>query len=195
MSLVKFECPVCNQNMECERARSGDIIHCPGCGAQIRIPFHNPAELEGALSRAELVAPAAAPATSPEASTAAGHKEPEKREATVNCPACQAQLKVVIPADSHGPTTTLLSAPARREPTHPVSPHTGGEGEHLDFAHMSLEEREKQIAAAREAHPIRANPVVKPRLEYILSGKAPSSKANAEDHPKDSGDDHHTVAE
>jgi lysine biosynthesis protein LysW len=173
MSSVKFECPVCNQNMECERARSGDVIHCPGCGAQIRVPFHNPAELEGALSRAEFVAPVPPVTASQEPSLSGALQKPEAREAKVNCPACHSELKVVIPGNSEKASTTLLSQPP---PTpHEASPNSSGnsEPEHPDFAHMSLEEREKQIARAREAHPIQVNANPKPRLEYVLAGKAP----------------------
>src|SRR5689334_6573621 len=109
MSTVKFECPVCNQNMECERARSGDVIHCPGCGAQIRVPFHNTAELDGTLSRAELVTPApqasAAPSSLPAAShdipPAVTHHEPAPPQASVvECPACHTELKVVLTASA-----------------------------------------------------------------------------------------------
>ena len=189
MSLVKFECPVCNQNMECERACSGNVIHCPGCGAQIRVPFHNPAELAGALSRAEFVAPAAATAPTREAPPASAHHEPDNREATVNCPLCRAELKVVIPADNHEASATLLRKPqAAGKPASEVA-----DREHHDFAHMSLEEREKQIAQAREAHPITVNTNLKPRLEYVLEGKPPP-KPGAAEHGKNS-DDHHTTAE
>ena len=178
MSAVKFECPACGQNMECERARSGDVIHCPGCGAQIRVPFHNPAELEGALSRAELVALAPPAAASPQTTPTAAHDEPEKRQATVKCPSCHAELRVVIPASSERASTTLLREPppAQQEPS-PISPRAA-EPEHLDFAHMSLEERERQIARAREAHPIQVNSNSKPRLDYVLAGKAPPPVTN-----------------
>src|SRR3954470_186184 len=172
MSSVKFECPVCSQNMECERARSGDVIHCPGCGAQIRIPFHNPAELEGALSRAELVALAAPAAVSPSTAPAGAHGEQEK-QATVDCPACHAELRVVIPANSERASTTLLHQPPPPQ-QEPSSISSGTEGaEHLDFAHMSIEERERQIARAREARPIQVNTNAKPRMDYVLAGKAP----------------------
>src|SRR5437016_5100709 len=152
MSTVKFECPVCNQHMECERACSGDVIHCPGCGAQIRVPFHNPAELDGTASRAELVALAPPTSASHDPSPAATHHESDKREATVNCPACHAELKVVIPANSETASTTLLHRPNPPEHEPASTSLTAAESGHLDFAHMSLEERERQIARAREAH-------------------------------------------
>ncbi len=40
---------------------------------------------------------------------------------------------------------------------------------------MTLEERERQIAKAREEHPIQINTAVKPRLDYVLSGEAPDT--------------------
>jgi hypothetical protein len=173
MSSVKFECPACSQHMECERACSGDVIHCPGCGAQIRVPFHNVAEIDGAFSRAELVAPATPDAAAPNVEAPIAHHEGEKREATVNCPACHAELKVVIPANSHAASTTLLHGPP--PVAHEPGPASTETEQHPDFAHMSLEERERQIARAREAHPIQVNTNAKPRLEYVLEGKPPPS--------------------
>jgi Zn finger protein HypA/HybF involved in hydrogenase expression len=178
ISTVKFECPACNQHMECERACSGDVIHCPGCGAQIRVPFHNPAELDGAVSRAELVAPAPPAAATHEPPPATTHHASEKREATVNCPACHAELKVVIPANSESASTTLLHTPGTPAPEPASASPTAAQSEHPDFAHMSLAEREKQIARAREAHPIQVNNNAKPRLEYVLEGKAPPPATN-----------------
>jgi hypothetical protein len=48
-------------------------------------------------------------------------------------------------------------APGKQTPKHP----------------LTIEEREQQIAAARQAHPIQLNPPMKPRLEYVLSGETP----------------------
>jgi hypothetical protein len=159
--------------MECERACSGDVIHCPGCGAQIRVPFHHPAELDGAVSRAELVASAPPTAAGQDAPAVATTHDSEKREATVNCPACHAELKIVIPAHSQSASTTLLHAPVTPAHAPASASRASAESEHPDFAHMSLREREKQIARAREAHPIQVNTNPKPRLEYVLEGKAP----------------------
>jgi hypothetical protein len=168
MSIVKFECPACSQNMECERACSGDVIHCPRCCAQIRIPFYHGTEMEGSIARAELVAPApsAAAATHHEGSPTQTSK-PHDASAKIDCPACHAELKVTIPAEG-APTTALLRKPPASAPPAPAQ----AEEAHPDFAHMSLEERERQIAAAREAHPVQLHSTMKPRLEYILSDKA-----------------------
>jgi hypothetical protein len=129
--------------------------------------------MDGTVSRAELVASAPPLAASHEALPAATQRASEKREATVNCPSCHAELKVVIPANPESASTILLNTPGTpaHEPA-PASP-ASADPEHPDFAHMSLEEREKQIARAREAHPIQVNTNPKPRLEYVLEGKAP----------------------
>ena len=197
MSVVKFECPGCGQHMECERACSGDIIHCPRCCAQIRIPFHNVAEMEGSISRAELVAPAASP-TAHHDGPPAQTNQPHETSAKINCPACHAELKVAIPAKG-APTITLLRKPPAPAPPSPTP--VEAESEHPDFAHMSLEERERQIAAAREAHPVQAYSSMKPRLEYVLSGKAPPATGTPQDQEKkrgqqnQSGDSSTTVTE
>jgi hypothetical protein len=59
---------------------------------------------------------------------------------------------------------------------------------------MSIEERERQIAAARQAHPVQLNPSMKPRLEYILEGKAPPPQ-KPEDQAQKHGDASTTVTE
>src|SRR5437016_11955719 len=99
MSVVKFECPACGQHMECERACSGDVIHCPRCCAQIRIPFHSAAELDGSASRAELVAPAGGAGAAKQDGLPGQRPEPQPQEvsAAISCPACHAALKVSIP--------------------------------------------------------------------------------------------------
>lgn len=188
MSLLKFECPACGQNMECERACSGDVIHCPRCCAEIRIPFRGPVDMEGLVSRAELVGPA------PGANTAHSNHHPaqtppHEASAKISCPACHAELKVAIPAQG-GPTATLLRTPP--PPAQPAPKPVEAEPEHPDFAHMSIEERERQIAAARQAHPVQLNPSMKPRLEYILQGKAPPPQ-NHDDESQKRGDDASTT--
>jgi hypothetical protein len=176
MNLVKFECPACGQHMECERACGGDVIHCPRCCAEIRIPFRSPVDMEGLVSRAELVTPAPSGKTAHSESQPAQTNQPRDASAQISCPACHAELKVVIPAHG-GPNTTLLRTP----PSPPTPKPAEAEPAHPDFAHMSIEERERQIAAAREAHPIQLYPSMKPRLEYVLEGKAPPAAGKKPD--------------
>jgi hypothetical protein len=49
---------------------------------------------------------------------------------------------------------------------------------------QSADEREKQIAAAREAHPVQSYAPMKPRLSYVLSGEAPKEKPQAPGGPE-----------
>jgi predicted nucleic acid-binding Zn ribbon protein len=192
MSLVKFECPGCGQNMECERACSGDLIHCPRCCAQIRIPFRNPSELEGSVLRAELVGPVGNATTAQHDGAPARPKQAHEASAQIECPACHAEMKVAIPVDG-APSVSLLRkppeskgmpAPAPKPVEH--APEKAHAEHHPDFAHMSMEERERQIAAAREAHPIEVNRSMKPRLDYILSDKAAPVKKKPTEPGKDS---------
>src|SRR5260370_19104865 len=100
MSDVKFECPSCGQRLECSRACSGDVIHCPRCCAEIRVPFSAPGEIEGSVARAELVTPPAptmAPKnesnkTNSETSNGPVSKPAQPKE--VICPVCQSELRI-----------------------------------------------------------------------------------------------------
>ena len=38
MSEFKFNCPQCNQHLQCDVQSSGRQIQCPGCNVLIRIP-------------------------------------------------------------------------------------------------------------------------------------------------------------
>jgi len=193
MSLLKFECPECGQNMECERACSGDLIHCPRCCAEIRIPFRNPGELEGAILRAELITPAASSTAVQRDGTPGQAKQCHEVSAKIECPECQTELKVAIPAEGM-PTITVLRkaskampAPAPKPAQNPAANPTAEH--HPDFARMSMEERERQIAAAREAHPVEVNRGMKPRLDFILSDKAAPVKEKPKDERRKGGED------
>lgn len=202
MNIVKFECPSCGQQMECDRSRSGDVIHCVDCCAELRIPFSSAKTGLTSIERAELIIPGAAPSAplpgdlppSPGAHAArvpedARNSPSESLEAT--CPVCQAHLRLDPHRCSHGthenppPTAELvhhnqLSAHAHPAPaphTSPSSVQTAGQPATINHPHLSFEERERQIAEGRKAHPIQTNPAQKPRLDYILSGGAtPPSK-------------------
>lgn len=41
MSELKFSCPACGQHVACSKASGGDVIHCPNCEVELRIPFSN----------------------------------------------------------------------------------------------------------------------------------------------------------
>ncbi|SRR6266581_448525 len=190
MSALKFECPGCGQHLECDRACGGDIIHCPRCCAELRIPFGGSSEFPGAVARAELIlhAPAAvpaAPATPPAAATPAVSTAAERQ--TVICPVCESELRVPASAAAKSDDTHPLAELIRKgQPKEQTSrPAEQSKESHPDLAHMSLEERERQIAAAREAHPIQLNSPIKPRLDYVLSGEAPAPQKAPQKPPDD----------
>src|SRR5437879_9511565 len=101
MSDLKFECPSCNQRMECDRALGGDVIHCPKCCAELRIPFPTPHSLPGSVQRAELLHPATGPANTPapaSSQTAQLAANPTSASASLDsaeaiCPVCHSQLR------------------------------------------------------------------------------------------------------
>lgn len=166
MSVLKFECPGCGQHLECDRACSGDIIHCPRCCAQLRIPFESTAHIEGSIARAELVAAPATPVPKPEIKA---EKQSPKQPKELICPVCQAQLRV---PSADGPKDALPTAELIRKATEeaPAPPQKSAPGK------MSPEERERQIAAAREAHPVSLYPPIKPRMDFVRTGEAPPQK-------------------
>jgi hypothetical protein len=184
MSVLKFECPACGQHMECDRACAGDVIHCPRCCAELRIPF---SEIPGSILRAELILHAPAPASAPAQSKAAAPVPPQPTE--VICPVCESHLRARPgpPKPGASPALAELIRKGEPKPTESRQPEKAQES-HPDLAHMSLQEREQQIASAREAHPIQLNKAVKPRLDYILSEKAapvtkPDGERSEEKHP------------
>jgi hypothetical protein len=76
------------------------------------------------------------------------------------CPVCQSELRIktnaaAIPSDIAQAKEVNSEAPEKSVPA--SQPKT-------------LPDREQQIAAGREATPIQARPIVKPRLSYILTG-------------------------
>ena len=171
MTEVKFECPSCGQNLECSRACGGDVIHCPRCCAEIRVPFSAPNEIEGSVVKAELVAPP--PTQSKPGAEESADSRPQKSAASAQpkeliCPVCHAELR--MPDCSAHPAGTAAVAELVRYGT--PTPGNSGEPPHPDLAHMSAEERERHIAHAREANPVQAYPAMKPRLDYVLSGGA-----------------------
>jgi len=179
MSALKFECPGCGQHLECDRACSGDIIHCPRCCAELRIPFNSGSELPGSIARAELILHAPPP-SQPASSTAAQSASPQHLTTEVICPVCQSELRVRSSVASKPNAAAPVAELIRKGVSQPKppAPQPKFAEPHPDLNHMSIEERERQIATAREAHPIQLNPPIKPRLDYILSDEArPTKKA------------------
>lgn len=112
------------------------------------------------------------------------------------CPSCHAELRV--PAESlEQPAGTLVSteivrpSPAQAAPA-PVAAKS--EAESSESSTVDVAERERKIAAAREQVKIQANPTIKPRLSYILTGGEAPAKAenNAVHDPVPEADDSNT---
>ena len=204
MSALKFTCPSCGQHMQCEKAYVGHQIPCPSCGAQLRVPMSDAAGGgPNALPRAELIVAPGDPQGMPAIKSAASeitqeiivHAEPKKTvtpppigqppEIHCVCPVCQSELKVpFVPSGSEHPTMAELVNTA------PTSSHDSTASPPAS-SEASLSERERQIAAARAAHPVGIHPAVKPRLSYVMNGgTAPTEGEN-----KQEGDDTHARAE
>ncbi len=188
---MKFECPACGQHLECDRAFGGDVIHCPRCCAEIRVPFGADQQVDGSVSRAELISqPAVATSASPQPAKATS--EPARPPAStppqpteVKCPVCEAELRIraglAANAGDRLPIAELIrKGPGRKgDADHSKSAKPAPTGSH----HLSIEEREQQIATARKEHPVQLYSPMKPRLDYVLSGEAPPP-ANEESTPK-----------
>ena len=226
MSAVKFECPSCGQHMECDRACSGDVIHCVGCCAELRIPFSSNKTGLAPVERAELIVPGAAPsASSPstaapspvgasaslvdvaKGSNSQNIKKPSDQLIETTCPVCQAHLRLDPRkySNSDGPSRAAELVPgnnvcSKKVPSEDhqgkqqLQPNPSSQKDTGDSHHMSFEERERQIAEGRKAHPIQLYPAQKPRLEYILSGGATQPGKDQDHKPpsdqKQTGDSH-----
>lgn len=198
MSALKFTCPVCGQNMQCEKAYVGHQAPCPSCGADLRVPASDAAGgAPDALPRAELVNPTAAPILATIKKAAASeipqemivakesdfkkpapppHSAIKPEEIHCLCPVCQSELKVSADAIP-GPGGIRHAELVRATPPHDAESHSTPAGQ-------SPIEREQEIAAARAAHPVEVTPAIKPRLSYILSGgEAPSEPAEKPETP------------
>lgn len=185
MSVLKFECPGCGQHLECDRACSGDIIHCPRCCAELRIPFST-AEIPGSIARAEMILHAPPPASPASSSVPVPSASTSPQAVEVTCPVCESQLRVRPGAAPKPNSAAPIAELIRKGVTQPKPPPPEAKPAepHPDLNHMSIEERERQIAAAREAHPVHLNPPIKPRLDYILSDEARSTKKEPGGEPK-----------
>jgi hypothetical protein len=204
--------------MECDRSRSGDVIHCVGCSAELRIPFSSAKTGLISIERAELIIPGAVPAAPlpsqlpPGVAAATNVPPPENpisshasQSLEATCPVCQAHLRFDPQKPSNHahenppPIAELVHHKQLTTPTTvPTAAPQGSPPASINHQkHLSFEERERQIAEGRKAHPIQTNPSQKPRLDYILSGganppgKAPPKNQPRSDHEKSTGRCHH----
>lgn len=75
---------------------------------------------------------------------------------TISCPGCDAHIRIPF---GHTPVDPVTLVPHGE-----LIPDASASGQ------APVEERERDIARAREAHPISVYPSMKPRLSYVLSG-------------------------
>jgi len=188
MTELKFDCPSCGQHIQCSPECANQNVPCPSCASLIRVPAD--AELTDSSGVATEENPFQAP-EKPKVSYADAEepRQPQKEAIAASrpvprvenkpvsavreeleasrpaapqsellcvCPVCRSELRVALTAKS------------------PVPPRAGDKRSHSaafqsPTEHLSAAEREKKIAAAREANPVKSNPVTKPRLDRILS--------------------------
>lgn len=189
MTEIKFACPSCGQAIQCNPECANQNVPCPSCAALIRVPAD--AELaDGAGTEAN-------PFQTPEESSkvsyagAEGNHQPQKETLPANsrpapridskpvsaireelgapapgtqqpevrcaCPVCHSELRISVTVKSN---VVASSVGDTRSQTAAFQNST---------EHLSAAEREKKIAAAREANRVTPYPVIKPRLDKILS--------------------------
>jgi hypothetical protein len=79
---------------------------------------------------------------------------------------CQSEIKISVDAEA-APDEARNRKVARRVIDSPTAQERPAEPQ-VQEEHLSVVEREEKIAAAREAHPVSAYPLAKPRLDKIL---------------------------
>jgi hypothetical protein len=186
MTELKFTCPSCGQHIQCSPECANQNVPCPACATLIRVPadaeltdspgaltednpFQSPEKPKVSYADAEEHSPAhkdAAPASPPAARVdnkplSAVREELEvarpiaqSSELQCVCPVCRSELRISVTAKSQAVSRTGDKL------SHSAAFQSASE-------HLSAAEREKKIAAAREANPVKS--VVKPRLDKILS--------------------------
>jgi len=181
MKELKFICPSCGQHIQCDWRHAGENVPCPGCATLIRVPLEG--DLPDATSPTSAEKPPSAPvpgdkekvsyatkktddAPVPEKSPAPSPKAiaaspPPASPAPTVAPAAHAsELHCVCPVCQSELRISVAPEPARAHAAHPAKPPLPG------VEPLPLDERERQIAAARERafHPASE----KPRLDRIL---------------------------
>src|SRR5439155_24706483 len=96
----------------------------------------------------------------------------------------QLRINAGLAAKGGNPPPTAELVHSKGEAEKPANSDGKADTGGSETPHLSFEEREKQIAAAREARPIQLYPAQKPRLDYILSGGAAPAKPNSSDKAK-----------
>ncbi|HET7625197.1 MAG TPA: hypothetical protein VFM25_08020 [Verrucomicrobiae bacterium] len=198
MKELTFECPSCGQQIQCDARHAGENFPCPNCATLVRIP-RDPEAAENADENQNPENPTAAAAENPfEAEPGAASYTPVKSDKISDAP-----LETADTVQNAAPSDSSNSAPAADANSKPqfvvnaqisemvcVCPVCQSELRIRTDAATSekpapppqpktLTDREQQIAAGREATPIEARPIVKPRLSYILTGgERPAASEN-----------------
>jgi hypothetical protein len=183
MSEIKFTCPSCSQHVACDASHAGENFPCPACAMLVRVPS------DAGFAEASIAAPASPSAPSAPSVTAelgnifysdaqptgdgSGHESSGAHQESPSKPASDANHS----AGPQAPEKTTTVAAEHRSDMRCVCPVCKSELRvSLEMAlpatdatqHLSLEEREQKIAAAREANPVGLHPNFKPRLDKIL---------------------------
>ncbi|HEX5223406.1 MAG TPA: hypothetical protein VFZ59_27850 [Verrucomicrobiae bacterium] len=190
MTEIKFACPSCGQAIQCNLECANQNVPCPSCATLIRVPAdaeltespgpapeENPFQsVEPKVSYADaeehgqtqIDAPPPNPRPAPridnkpvsairdELGPAAPAAQPPDLRCT--CPVCHSELRVSVTLKSNA----LADASVGDTRSQSVAFQHATE-------HLSAADREKRIAAAREANRVTSYPVIKPRLDKILS--------------------------
>jgi len=96
------------------------------------------------------------------------------------CPSCHAELRVPVESLEQPPGTLVSTDVVRPSPAQaaPAPVTTKSEADSSESTTGDAAERERKMASAREHVKIQANPTVKPRLSYILTGGEAPAKAD-----------------
>jgi len=184
MTQLKFDCPSCGRHIQCSPECANQNVPCPACASLIRVPadaevtespgiaaeenpFRPPekpmvAYVDADSQSQKEVLPTSHPAPRVENKPVSALREQleasrptgQSSELHCICPVCRSELRISVTPKSQAVSHTgdkLSHSAALQTATEP----------------LSAAEREKKIAAAREANPVKS--VAKPRLDKILS--------------------------
>ena len=183
MSDFKFNCPACGQHISCSSAYCDQVIHCPSCRTDLRVPCSanpNP-DHETPSSKVPLPANDSGPGISSAINNL--HKAPpavNEKELHCRCPVCQSKLR--IPAAVAEQSADIFpSAELVVKASAPLHDHDSAKSAApTEMPAAPLTEREQKIAAERAARDISLYPKMKPRLDLVLGEKSTEKPKDGE---------------
>lgn len=189
MTELRFNCPSCGQHIQCSPECANQNVPCPACATLIRVPAD--AELTDSPGVAAEENPFQA-SEKPKVSYADAEEPSQPQKETLsplrpaprvdNKPVSAVREQLEAARPSAQSSELLCTCPVCRSELRisvtPKSQAVSHSGDKLSHSaafqgateHLSVAEREKKIAAAREANPVK--PVAKPRLDKILSNES-----------------------